>query len=368
MRSLKKRRNPLYAVGLVLVALLIAWGINGLSKRSEANAEAQKVWESLKSFKTVKDMNTEKELAGIARRSDSVTAIAETGFALGVRALAKVWEQGWTYSARRRGWSEPLFDEGRRYAEEALAKKRTPEALLALGLLYSGACRKMPDEKASERNEHCEEASKVLDEAERRNGTDHERDWLEIEILWTAVMTEDALGNHLTDTFRDDAGARRVYQRASDRCQKAWPRLPGAPINSRELAQECLLVTGKAWRFGAYLEWSDWLIKYDFRDHGQLRLSAKTDVFRSVDHGCRDILVPSKGPPPKAQRPSPRRYHRPLPVPGLGGTGLPGMGRAIPGCQTARRAVGPGRRGGERSASHGLRRMIGHRPQNGADL
>ena len=278
-----------WVLGLAALTLtLLAWLFGGGYDTYKANGQAQALWDELKEFKTVREKNNSDIVGSIATRSDRPLDVKRTGFVLGVRALAKVWSHGWTRSSAAMPWSPWTFNRGMEYVSQALEVKRTPEALLALGILHSGACRKIPGdtlEEKARRVDHCEKARSALDEASERNGRSKSRAWMEVEIQWVAVMSEVNLGYHLYERS-ERMSSNEVLESSVKRCQNTWSRLPSSPINSRELVQDCLSAAGQLGRFDTYLQWSDWMVDYDLKNRNKVRPATRRHIFRAVHFDC----------------------------------------------------------------------------------
>ncbi len=281
----------------MVLLVFLGWALHCWGERSGANALAAEVWNDLKRYKTDPVINAQDEaLDAIVERAEQALVLARTGDTVGVHALARLWQQKWQYAAWRVGWSDRRFREGERITDEALEGWRPPEVLLARGLLASGACRKMADDREPERQRWCEEALEVLDEALAKNGDNRDREWLAVEIQWAAIMTEVDLAGHV-DKAGDMTKARRIYHSAMERCEKSWPKLGAAPVNGRELVEDCLAAAGPVQEFRKYLEWSDWLIEKDLRTNNRVTRSTRQHIVLAVDPACNGVRFNSRGIP-----------------------------------------------------------------------
>jgi hypothetical protein len=288
--------------GVLLLVLAGLAGLGGLAwlaseehARKEANAAATTLMEDLKTQKTVAEYNKDEFLDLIVARAAEAVEVAETERTLGVLALATAWSHKWHWSSKSAPWDEQAYRDDLALAERALARGRRPESLLARSLVRTGACRKAPD--SFPRDAACDDALRDADEALRDLPMRHgDLRWLRLEVQWTAVMAEGTLA--LRQRGKDIASERH-YAAALERCRDGWTLVPSAPVNDRELIEECLSIAGPTGAFAEYLQWTDWLIGQDAEDRPDRALSSgvRWKALTSADPACRDMRFGKDGAP-----------------------------------------------------------------------
>ena len=258
----------------------------------------RKIRQAMKDYKTIRELHTPETLDALVEQVDSAVDKRATGRRLGYQALVKVWEQGWGSSTKV--WDELAryqYGEAEKLSRQALAEERSTSALLAAGLLNSGACRKKPLEEKEARKEHCELALEYLDEAFATNGRRSHREWLAVEIQWVAAMTEVTLARSLAEDFGLKNQAMMHYENVSDRCTSVKKILKSAPINSYPLAKSCLLATGSLRALDDYVSWGGWMIDFDLDLRGEVSRQTKQRLVTSLDVQCSQRIDFNKGKP-----------------------------------------------------------------------
>ncbi|MFH1463501.1 MAG: hypothetical protein ABIO70_03865 [Pseudomonadota bacterium] len=303
-RNLALRAIFMSLGGAALLAGVLAMaGLGGLlwlgaqeRARQEADAAAVTIMADLKTQKTQQAYNTDEVLDGIIARATEAVAQAGTARTLGALALATAWRHKWHWhEGKTAPWDEALYREDLALSERALALGRRPEALLARSLVEVGACRKAPAEFP--RDEACEASLRHADAAlQALPARQVENRWLRLEVQWTAVMAEGTLALRMRGK---DAASERHYAAALERCRDGWTLVPEAPVNDRELMEECLPIAGATGAFTELLQWSDWLIGQDMeeRPRHDLSNSVRWLVLTAADPGCRDLRLGKDGAP-----------------------------------------------------------------------
>ena len=288
--------------GVLLLVLIGIAALGGLfwmaalkRARQDANATAATLMEDLKTQKTVAEYNKDEVLDGIVARAAAAVEVAETERTLGVLALATAWRHKWHWSSKSTPWDEQAYRDDLALCERALAQGRRAESLLARSLVEVGACRKAPEDFP--RDAACTAGIRDADEALRALPARHDdARWLRLEVQWTAVMAESTLALRLRG---EDPSSERHYASALERCRDGWTLVPSAPVNDRELIEECLAIAGPTAAFTDYLLWTDWLIGQDQEERPNHDLSARVrwKVLTSSDPACRELRIGKDGAP-----------------------------------------------------------------------
>lgn len=287
-----KRR--LLAVAVVL--LLVFLGIAGLARVMQtirtADRLARKAEESLRIHKTVPAKNNGRVLDRVVQEASEAVEVAPTPQALGVWALARAWQQRWHYRGAK--WDSGKFKEGDALTWRALEAGTTVEALLARAIVTGAACRLMPADRARERTALCKETRERTAEAARRVGKGTDSGWLAVEIRWAAVMTLVSEAARLEAEGEEPEAAERLAL-AFEHCSAAAPHLAQAPVNGRELLQDCVPVAGEQIEYEAYLEWSDELLRADLKRFREVRTGDVRRVFRGAHPECAGLETDDRG-------------------------------------------------------------------------
>ena len=275
---------PLAATGALIFACaggLFWWD---QQKVVEANLLAEATVAGMKAYKTQELLNSDKtqrtRLREMAEESWAVRHTARSG---AVRALAIVWEQGWQDSNRK--WSAERYEEGMRAVEESPGANE-PEALLAKASLDAAACRLQEGVTAAAA------CRMSLDSLHRFNrAVPASQGWLAAEGAWVEIAVSIRQFSRATETKSPDAAA--WLQQGLGRCESAEPLLPEAPVNGKEMMEDCLALAGWGRDLPRYFRFSDWLLS---QSSGA---ATHKKLFEMAGEGCRNTPFKSKTSPPE---------------------------------------------------------------------
>ena len=274
------------------------WGMMQLQKAESAKDEAARLLAALQDHKTVASKNDQATLQSISEQTQAaLTETLRTPELLGLYALETVWLQKWQYTTAR--WSIERFAEGEAVVAEALAAGQTETALLAQGVLLGGACWKMPASEITRKRERCEASLAALEDVERRLERKDSLRWMLIEARWAAVMSASAL-SVIQDGRGDARSATTLREAALRRCRSSMPIIDAAPVNGRELIEDCLKVAGALQEFTTYLEWTDWLLQTPPSGSSLRRLQQR--IFVGVAPACEALEFNDNGTPRPPER------------------------------------------------------------------
>jgi hypothetical protein len=203
----------------------------------------------LREHKIKAEKNHDRELARWWATARQAAVLDPDADALGVLALATVWGQRW----QRLGtvWDAQRFEVADALTLQAVEAGRTPEGMLARGLLAAAACRHRP----TDRDRWCAEATKQLDRAAR-----NAPDWMVVEARWGSVTVTNARARRAIQRGELVDAATAATQ-SLRQCELARPVLPAAPVNGVELMEDCTWAAGVARDRDAWLRWStSWVV------------------------------------------------------------------------------------------------------------
>jgi len=297
--------------GALFVALLLATGVGLFVWQLQAEAEADRMAgearATLQAHKTVVELNNAEELEKVVAAAGAACAEAETPDALGVLALAHVWQQRWHWWDAT--WNAEAYAESEILIARALDAGRTVEALVAKALLTGAACRLMEGDEP-QRAERCEQSRKSAKKAARLLRRDAERAWLLVELHWGSEAMERAESVRLLRAGEDEQALKRA-ERALEHCEAAAPLLDAAPVNGVELAEDCVGVAGRARDLSAYLAWAQRLVSYDLELHSRPSPKRLGYVFQGALPQCAELSLPADGllePAAKREAQDPRTF------------------------------------------------------------
>ncbi|MBM4369208.1 MAG: serine/threonine protein kinase [Deltaproteobacteria bacterium] len=276
--------GALLAIAVLGVVAVPIWKGHQRDKSVERAAQAMAQMEHHK-----RDASANKDDSVLQRALDLAeegAAAADTPEALGARALALVWVQRWHYA--NAGFDSSRFSYADRVTREAMAHVPRPEALLARALLTSSACTWLPDSDGR-RSGLCDEAREGFEAAETAF-RDDQRTWLRFEMWWTWAVFHNrmALGAWKGG---DKATARGLWREGLTVCGKGKPDLPEAPVNDRELAEECIAASGFLEEYEDYFWWARWLRSDD--EAGQEGLTGRSllHIYKGAHVQCDTLTL-----------------------------------------------------------------------------
>ncbi|GDX82088.1 hypothetical protein LBMAG42_38990 [Deltaproteobacteria bacterium] len=220
-----------------------------LAIKNQADEDAERLLDQMKVHKTDPDKNSAGERGRLARESGDLWALHSTPRTCAVRALAMVWDQRWHTDQE---WSSADFDAASAAVNEPICRDQ-PEAQLARGTLYAGACRRREAKGVSTTDCHLALAAmetfwKALPAGDATN-------WMRVEAAWQELRARSALISRFKELKNPEGDA--IAAAAEARCAAAEPWLPFAPVNGPELVEECMAAAGYASNIEAYLHYAD---------------------------------------------------------------------------------------------------------------
>lgn len=252
---------------------------------TEASDRLDALRQDLHNHKTVAADNRAEVLDGLVDRAEEVAAMpAAPPEALGLLAVARVWEQRWHWFGAE--WDQSAYNATDELTRHAMALG-TAEGLLARGSLVGAACRLGPDSYVS----RCSEADRLLDAA----ATDlaaQGKHWLVVEARWAAAMA--SIGRSARAGTRQEATA--ALHIALDHCEAAADYLHAAPVNGPELVEDCLHAAGAVGDRTAWRRWARWLVDRDL-SIGKVRPGTAARLYRTVLPQCAQLPVDAAGYP-----------------------------------------------------------------------
>jgi hypothetical protein len=267
-------------VATLLGLLLAGWG---LYEYAAAGAGRVKEMESaLRDYKTDAALNRNRE--DLLRLTRSSPFRYEPPRWNALSALAMAWASGW--QDRGKAWTE----EEEAKAREILARVdgvAQPEAELARGTVHAAWCRLGPIDLA--RGGHCDAALVGIAAFFRGTEGDPTLDWMRVEAAWTEVLVHSHATGRAIDTGQSAAATAAV---GLSRCDDAMAWLQAAPVNDRELVQDCVVLAGLAEDLDRYRAYASWLL---VDDGATPRESTEAHLYRAAGPRCADANFRRKG-------------------------------------------------------------------------
>lgn len=220
-----------------------------LAIKNQADEDAELLLDQMKVHKTEPGKNNAVERARLARASGDLWALHSTPRTCAVRALSLVWDQRWHTDQE---WSAADFDEASAAVNEPICREQ-PEAQLARGTLYAGACRRREAQGVSTTD--CQLAIAAMDDFWRGLPAGEETNWMRVEAAWQELRARSPLIGRFKELKNPEGDA--VASAAQARCAAAEPWLPFAPVNGPELVEECMTAAGYAVNIPDYLHYAD---------------------------------------------------------------------------------------------------------------
>lgn len=273
---------------LLLVALCTgAWGWWEHNATVDADHHADEAMAALKAYKTRADLNRDEANRGRCRAlADEAADIHATPRALGVQALARVWEAGLQDT-------DATWDGARAAELEALVSTALatgdPAASLAWATLEGARCRL--DHGSTEAAVACERALAALGDFDESLPAEEDWNWLRVEAAWTEVLVRGAVAHAAEVAHLPDAATRRAEVQA--RCAEVEPLLPWAPVNGPELVQDCLHHAGTSDDLDHYFHWARWLVDHDLGDRSLSKTTLR-HLYQAAGPTCDTVTVSEK--------------------------------------------------------------------------
>ncbi len=242
-------KAALAAGALAVVALCGGAYALSLAIKNQADADAELVLDRMKVHKTDPLKNDATERQRLAADAAALWKQHSTPRTCAVRALSMVWEQRWHTDD---DWSAADFDEASAAVNEPTCREQ-PEALLARGTLYAGACRRRDPQGVSTTD--CQLAIAALDDFWTVLPPGDESNWMRVEAAWQELRARSALISRYAQLKNPEGAA--VAAAAEARCGAAEAWLPFAPVNGPELVEECMVAAGNAGNVSGYLHYAD---------------------------------------------------------------------------------------------------------------
>ncbi len=258
------------------------WGWWVHTATVEADHRAEEALAALKAYKTRAELNKEKANRTRCReQAEAAADVRQTPRAVGVQALARVWEAGFQDADTR--WDAAAYDTLSE-SVAAAADGKDPTALLAWGTLEGARCRL--DHTTTEAAVACDRSLAALAAFDAEYRTDDDGKWLRVEAAWTEILVRGAVAHAAESAGLPERDAR--HEAVQVRCEQAEPLLPWAPVNGVEMVQDCLHFAGATEDVDRYLRWSRWLLDHDGSD-GKLTRTTMKHVYGAAGSKCADV-------------------------------------------------------------------------------
>lgn len=241
-----------------------------------ANLEAEATLSAIKIYKTNPDVNRDSSQRKLLReRAEKAYGMAHTPRTSAVRALALVWSQGWQDTSK--SWNAADFENGQAALDDVVGGNQ-PEALLAAGTLYSGACRLSSRSDTADR---CLTSLEAISSFFLQVPESPEYNWMRVEAWWVKEMVLSKQYFRATQAKSGDAGS--ILAQARQVCADVLPYLNDAPVNGTELLEDCLVLDGSAGDVEGWLS-TAFLLTSRSDD-----ASTQKHLFLAAGPGCEDL-------------------------------------------------------------------------------
>ncbi len=286
----------------VLMVFFVAMAVSGSfylfhqdPAAREADGLAAEAAADLKQHKTVPALNKGesgvKYLDQIVQQAQAAVQVKETAYAMGVYALARMWQTRWHFKNAR--LDDGLFKEMDDLTSRTLDLGRTAEGILARALLDLAGCRLLPADD-TRREELCQEGGEQVKAVARKVERSQDLYWMVVEAHWVAVMIDSTQAVRYSKQLQTSR-VERLRQDAHQHCQAAWPFLEYAPVNGPELAEDCFPVAASVEAFDDYLSWSNWWLEWNLNEYGKIPPYNVGRIFKALHPDCESARTDSRG-------------------------------------------------------------------------
>lgn len=212
--------------------------------------------------------------------------------AVGLVTLHHVWSHRWTWVGAR--WNPAWYNAD--LVETRRAVEGAPEdgmARLARAIVVGNGCALSPPQ--GERfAAFCATFPRLFQQARRQLEGSSPR-WLWFEAVWPEAVVHNrrALAHHKAGRVEQAVASWRATLAV---CDLGEPYLAAAPVNDRELAEECAHAAGGLGDVETFVRWGAWLRDDAVRDRGEVTRVDLERIFRNAHPACAALPLSSRNP------------------------------------------------------------------------
>lgn len=269
-----------------LATVAVCCGLPGVAadlwNTATVDTRADELLVALRRYKTERALNDDPtQIARLREMAELPGVHWPTPRFAAARALALVWGARLQDADAR--WDADAFARLERVVADGGDRR---EAALARATLYGAACRLRHD--TVEAAAWCSRAVEALDRFFARTVPDDTTGWMVVEARWVEVQVKGVLAADARKAGTPDAAARLAEVLA--RCEDAEPWLDHAPVNGKELVEDCLYQAGQAPDIPRYVRWGTWLAERDQRG-GTTGYATLEKLYEFADPACAGVVT-----------------------------------------------------------------------------